>query len=609
VTQRLRSFLLLFVFPLGIASSACDCGGKPKPPEENPGECQDATDGSECTGGLCCGEVCIALDSSCDPGYECAGDAVCTEDGVSCGNCQPLPPLNKGRMADDLDSTVQADGTYVLSGYSPGVPDGNDLYGDLVVGTYDSSSQVVSWEIVDGVPTSGDIEGDPNDWRGGVTTPGPNVGRYTSVEAIGDDLIVAYADVDNGSLKVATRVDGAWATYVIDEGGAMVAWTSMAVDNLGIPVISYAVYRKPNLEAGEDQPQASLRIARPNTPLPGVGLGDAGLPPPADPDAGIVDLGNGWQWTITELGFGGSEPTADMKCIRSLCADGYECITSEAGICVLPTQDCGGGDPDAGIASSCASSSPVCLDGTCYQRKRASDYLSSPAMYTDIERTSTGLALVYYDRTAGNVVGRTCAADPCDDAEDWGAPFVIDGWSLARTHAGDCGIGASLAVDASDTWHVTYVDGTWEELRYAVVVGGAVVSYETVDDGTAGLTGLPRNQVDIVGDDSSVVAVDVGTGIEIRVAYVDVTEHVTVLAVRSPDTGAWAYELLSPSNPDGQAYASVTAAPASGLVSYVGAQWLVMAMESTDDVFLSDTDVFTLGLPPAPDGGVGDAGL
>jgi hypothetical protein len=344
-----------------------------------------------------------------------------------------------------------------------------------------------------------------------------------------------------------------------------------------------------------------LRIARPNTALPSSGLDDGGLPPPVDPDAGIVDL-DGWQWTISEIASG------DMLCNEGLCGEGYVCTTLGSGTCVLPTTDCGG-DPDAGGAGdNCGSSAPVCYNGECLQRKRAGDYYAAEGMYTDIERTSTGLALVYYDRTAGDLIGRSCNADPCDSADDWSAPFVIDGWSRAAAHVGDCGIGASLFVDASDVWHVTYVDGTWEELRYAKVQGGSVLGYELIDDGTTSLTGLPRDQVNFIGDDSSIVGVDTGTGLELRVAYADITDHTTVLAIRSPETNTWSYQLLDPSNSQGQAYASVTSVPASGLVSYVGAQWLVMAMDSTDDVFLSDTDVFTLGLPPVSDGGVGDGG-
>jgi hypothetical protein len=536
----------------------------------------------------------------------CAGGAACTEAGVTCGDCQPMPPLNPGRLADDLDSTVQADGTLVFAGYAPGDPDSNRLYGDLVIGTHDAATNAVTWQIVDGMPAEGEIGADPNGWRGGVKNAGPDVGRYASIEAIGDDLIVAYADVDNGSLKVATRIDGTWAAYDIDPGGNIVAWTSMTIDNLGLPVISYVVYlRQADPTDTETKPTSSLRIARPNTPLPGVGLGDAGLPPPAPADAGIVDL-DGWQWTITELS------GADMGCNNNdLCADGFTCVTRGAGECVAPTNDCGG-DPDAGGGNNCGSSNPICYDGECLQRKSAADYYVAQGLYTDIERTSTGLALVYYDRTAGDIMGRTCAADPCDAVDAWSAPFLIDGWSLdadAHSHPGDSGIGASLFVDASDVWHVTYVNGTWEELRYAKVEGGIVTAYELIDDGSAGLTGLARDQIDIVGDDSSIVATTTEEGLELRVAYVDATQHVTILATRSPATNTWGWQILPTSHPDGQAYGSVTSVPASGLVSYVGAQWLVLPMESTDGEFLSNTDAYTLGLPPVPDGGVSDGGL
>ncbi len=563
MTQKLRSFLLFFLLPTAAAVGACDCAGNtPNPPITT--DCDGTNDGMECDTGICCGGSCEDNEATCPVGFECDGAPMC-DDGAMVCDCVPLPPLQRGRMADDLDSTVLMDGTFVMAGYSPGNPEelGPGLFGDLVVGTYDGAG-AVDWEIVDGVPAGADVEGAPDGWRGGIDEPGDDVGRYPSIEAIGNDLVVAYADRTNGSLKAAARVDGTWSVHEVDAGaGAIVAWTSMALDGTGIPIVAYLVMQTQDPGMSQTHPQSSLRIARPSASLPS---------------------GGSWSWSTYEL------LSAPMGCHDGLCADGYTCITE--GTCVVEdgTGDC---DPECG--------SEVCFNGACYQKKRATDHYMANGLFIDVERTSTGFGLVYYDRNTGNLYGRQCNVAPCDSADDWAAAIVIDGFDGARGDAGDCGIGASLFVDSGNVWHVTYVDGTAEELRYARLPNGASPTYELVDDGSAGLTGLDRPQISFVGDDSAVVGADVAGGVEVRVAYADVTLHTTVLATRAPG-GGWSYAELAPS--DGEASFSVTQSAAGGEQTYVGSMWYHVASASEGGVFASDTDVFPNPAPVTGDGGI-----
>ena len=97
--------------------------------------------------------------------------------------------------------------------------------------------------------------------------------------------------------------------------------------------------------------------------------------------------------------------------------------------------------------------------------------------YTRLAIAGSGLALVYYDRSTGSLFGASSA-----DGATWAAPFLIDGYT--GPGVGDSGIGASLFVAGTGTWHVTYVNGTDEELRYAEVTGGTVGAREIVDDGS-----------------------------------------------------------------------------------------------------------------------------
>jgi hypothetical protein len=204
---------------------------------------------------------------------------------------------------------------------------------------------------------------------------------------------------------------------------------------------------------------------------------------------------------------------------------GQVCL--ESGECAATTTDCspGCGDGRACVAGSCQATLPS---------PYVEDVPPVIGAYASLARTPSGMAVVYYDRTGGNLYGAAF------DGTRWGMPFLIDGYAAGRPGVGDSGIGASLYVDDGGDWHVSYVDGAEETLRYARVRAGAVVSTEVVDDGSTDGAMPNTDGRHIVGDDSSIVA----TASELRIAYQDATAQRVMYATRPIAGGAWRIRVL-----------------------------------------------------------------
>jgi hypothetical protein len=152
-------------------------------------------------------------------------------------------------------------------------------------------------------------------------------------------------------------------------------------------------------------------------------------------------------------------------------------------------------------------------------------------LFTSLQPTSTGLALVWYDR-----VRRTLRGSAYDSTGDtWRAPFAIDGFEAVGS--GDSGYNASLFVAESGDWYVAYVDGVAEELRLAVIDGTTLgnasptLTREPVDNGVRG-TSAPH----IVGADADVVVLSTG---EVRIVYQDGTTQEALVATRPAASLVW----------------------------------------------------------------------
>ncbi len=168
---------------------------------------------------------------------------------VTC-ECAPLPNLSPGNWGRFSDLVLDAN-TLLVSAY-------DGTYGDLVLGVHSRISGRVPdfqyLQYVDGVPVGDPVVANPNGPRGGQATPGPNVGKYTSIALQNGDPRIAYYDVDEANLRYAVY-NGAlalWSTMLVDDGrdttgtdtGDVGRYTSLVIDANGIAHVSYYGHRR-----------------------------------------------------------------------------------------------------------------------------------------------------------------------------------------------------------------------------------------------------------------------------------------------------------------------------------------------------------------------------
>lgn len=420
-------------------------------------------------GGMALGA--IGLVAATSQGCACGSEA---DPQTGCGSdCnQPcLTDLAKGQPGAYLSVAKAKDGSIWAAGYNDSLLSEADalLWGDLVVGKYDLGKQEVEWETVDGVParTDGTCPAfEPYGWRGGETDSGDNVGRYTSIQiSTNDQPMVSYYDDTNKRLKFAIN-DGGWKVSVLKEqAGADIGKYSKMLLVDGKPVIAYMHLEPGN--GGRTRTKISLARAKNESPS---GPGDF------DFEDIAVD--------------------EDGPCRADACAAGEACV-KDTGSC---TKTVGGCQPACGDANAC-----VTVDGkaTCVAKMGAIEtYPRGLGPYISLASGPEGLGLVAYDGYHGNLVGFMDRG-----AVPW-ERVILDGETGKRADktaidTGDVGIAASLAIAPSGTWHVSYVNGLDESLRYISVVNGKPGRSQLVDDGTTVDGKAHADGKHIVGDDST----------------------------------------------------------------------------------------------------------
>jgi hypothetical protein len=422
-----------------------------------------------------------------------------------------VPGLDHG-LIGAYTSVAVSGKTLWVAGYAEADWNAGNSYGDLVVGKWNGKS--VDWEAVDGVPTEPAPDPktvDVNGFRGGQTESGDDVGMWTSIalDAKGNPA-VAYYDRTNKALKLAKYDGAAWAISVVDgKAGADSGRYAKIVALGGGFVIAYST-----IAAGGDNGAliSTVRVATSKGENPGAS-----------------------DWTFEDAVTDKSTP-----CRASLCATGTACIAA--------TQVCTAELDGAKCSPSCASGS-ACVDNAgapaCAVKTDASKIDSYPEAvgdYVSISPDPKGtIGIAYYDRIHGNLGVASHASG------SWVAT-IIDGQDAMGKDTGDVGIGASLFIDTSNDWHIAYVDGLAESLRYVKLTGGTKASpSEVIDDGL----GIAPQKFDdgqhLVGDDANLVVTPSG---EVRVSYQDATAGKLHYAVGSlaADKHSWVVQEIAQDN-------------------------------------------------------------
>lgn len=438
---------------------------------------------------VCCmaESMCVAYDADelCEPGTECEDGAVTTDDSCAptCSNCVPKRALEPGSLGTYLDAVWVDDSKLVLTGYSAGIPGGRK-YGDLVIGEWSEGATDIEWNIVDGVPAE-DATNDPRGWRGGISANGDDVGRWSSVAAAADGKIyIAYYDATNKALKVATPNEVGYQIFTVDDTGITAGqYASIAINSDGIPVVAYM--RIVNSPSDQDKFKGQVVVATASNAAPTAG---------DDFTSEVVD-------------------TTNVACRAEWCDAGEVCLGT--GECAVPGSGC----------STCAAGT-ACVDRAC-QEVLPAEYIEdmpvSTGLFCQLEPAPTGMALVYYDRTKGSLFGAKFQSG------EWRSPVALDGYSRMGGGDYDAGIGASLFVDSTGLWHVAYVDGTNEALRYLTYNGTSIVR-AVVDDGTTDGEDAFTDGKHVIGDDSSVAVLSNG---QVRIVYQDATNQTQRFASKS----------------------------------------------------------------------------
>jgi hypothetical protein len=451
----------------------------------------------------------IAIGGASMQGCSCSGEgetSVKTGCGPSCND--ECGAANTIGIAGAYTSIARApDGSVWVAGYNDVDKNGSNVWGDLVAGKFDSGKGVVSWATVDGLPparTDGTCPAnDPRGWRGGETDLGANVGLYSSIQ-VGDSgqPMITYYDATTHSLKFASYDGKTWSSYFIKEGTADGDYGRFAklviVD--GLPTAVFFGIEK----GSKGKARSKVMLAKAHGPSPRSSS----------------------DWTFEDVAVDEASPCRAVDC------DGGQLCIQESGTCQTTVTGC---TPECkaggfGAAKACVLLKDVATCATVVDPDFLNVYPLGLGIHLSAAVGPKGLGIVAYDRIHGNLLMLQKAGSKWTSA-------IVDGETGLRTDSsavdtGDVGVGASLAIDSKNTWHVSYVNGSREALQYVKIDNGQTVqSPEQIDDGTSLGGKAFADGVHIIGDDSSLTTEGSGA---VTVVYQDATAGTLRIATGVP---------------------------------------------------------------------------
>lgn len=459
-------------------------------------------------------------------GCACGSEADLSD--VGCGadcaqECKEALPLG---LPGSYTSIAKApDGAIWVAGYNDALLSEGDsqLWGDLVVGKYDLGQQKVAWKTVDGLPareagTCADRAADS--WRNGESDSGDNVGLWTSIQVAADGHpMVSYYDATNKKLKYAVETDDGWSIITLKEQPlADIGRYSKMVLVGGKPVIAFL-----QIEPGNGgKTRSKVVVARANVEVPRE---------PGDfrfEDAAVEE---------------------ENPCAASTCGGGQTCVKS-TGVCTPTVGGCTPADCGAGKACVTEAGKATCVA----VKGNTQTYPDVFGDFISLAQSNGQLGMVVYDRPHGNLIALQ------EQGPGKWARSILDGETGSRKDktaidTGDVGVAASLAIDSTGTWHVTYVSGLDETLRYLTVTGGKPGKSEVIDDGSAVDGKAFPDGKHVVGDDSAVKA----EGDVVTVYYQDATVGTLRRAsgTKSGATHKWDLRTLQQPNKFGGFYPQI----------------------------------------------------
>lgn len=264
----------------GLPCPACEAGDVCVP---EVGRCMAAV--GACAISCADGMVRVAVDSLgalAGPGCD-VRDATCA--------CAPLPALAEG-VSGFWGALVGLGPLLLHTSY-------DTSWGDVVVSRYEvegaTATRVEGPVTVDGLPATAPVEGDPAGPRGGVASPGPDVGRYLAATGHGSFLYLAYRSDTQRALRFAVvKPDKGFASvsYTLAAEGDPGTHVAVAADAAGIPRVASLLADRGDVEGGRRTALGLWVAARSNPSSPEDWsavrvLTEAVVPP--DPDADAFD--------------------------------------------------------------------------------------------------------------------------------------------------------------------------------------------------------------------------------------------------------------------------------------------------------------------------------